>query len=149
MGGAGQRLTGSSRSRRANAVRSLSLVVLAILAHDLMMLDAGAAHGAHHGTASVEHTAHHVTWHPVSDHTLSGQTGHPSSPDDDGPCGVVVEAIRLVAGHQTSTIDADRAAVPASSRVTGSHVPAGSAASAHDPTLDPQVKRALLQIFRV
>lgn len=146
--GAGQQQNSRARSRPATIVRALVLVVFAILAHDLMMLDAASAHGRSHGSSSIERTPHHGTGHRAPDGTLSGKPGHPPAPEKDGSCGVDLEAV-ILAGHPVPVIDAEQQAGLASPPMTGSSLPVATVSSGHDPTRDPRVRRALLQIFRV
>lgn len=147
-----QQRTKGSRSPRATLVRSLLLTILVFLAHDLMMLDGVTAHGGGHqpsaaaqAVAPVHHVGGPLKRAGDAPTTLSDGS---SLPDEDGTCGVALQAV-ILANNPVQPVVVDHATIATVSTAIEAKVPAGTLSSGHDPTQDPQVRRALLQIYRV
>lgn len=139
------------------SVRALVAVALLLIGHDAMMTSPAAAHGnqfeGHYAITpmSAMSMPTDVSDHlePASAHVASGPIDDPTPDPDEGDCGVLREAA-LPGLQEPALPDANHLpdiVVPISHVLTLDSPVARPVARA--PTLDPQKRRALLQIYRV
>ncbi len=139
------------------AVRAVLVAALLLIGHDVMMTSLAAAHGnqfeGHYATAPMSTmsmpTGGSDYLEPASAHDPTGSIDDPAPDPDDGDCGVLREAALPVV---------QLPALPDASELPIIVIPLTTVLStaarvihpvARAPTLDPQRRRALLQIYRV